>query len=687
MNFRTLLISFIFIYNSSAAQIVLYISPSGNDAGKGTLQAPLRTLEEVNERIREINNAKSDITVYLRGGIYHLEAPVVFDASLSRKNENRIIYKAYKNETPVISGGIHIDNWTQHKDGIYKAYVGNLNFRQLYVNGSWATRARRPNRCDFNQLISWGKDNVSPEINRDVIEDVKQVKGVEIIIQRHWNQSLLRIEEVTIDGSKARIKPMRPEISITFPNPPRQPEQYYHLENAYEFLDTENEWFLDTKEQTLYFKPSGKETMEQLQIMVPKLENLFILEGTPEAPIKNISFDGLIFEGTSWINPSLKGYIGIQAGVYAKENVGVHTLSVSQNKEQSLSSAILVKSAHNLIFENSTLRNLGGAGMILHSGVKNSKVSGNTIYNIAGNGIEVDWLLSSNVKEDLLCQNNVISNNYITRIGQAYYGSTAIFAGITEGTVIEHNHIEYVPHSAISSGWNWGTDPTKARKNIIRYNYISHAMNMLSDGAAIYTLGRQDSSRIEKNLIMNIQRSPHAQNTPVAAIYLDQGSDHFTIANNVFLWVDEKIHYSPNAGTNNTDDGNSEDLYAINQVGLTQKYSHLIEQKLSTAPVCTGSMFSPGNQSLLLSKVFPNPVLDKLHIVLYNNDEVKAENLEINVFSLTGSLVVNKNISLAKSLTIKTYDISLDEIIHSGVYILRLVAGNYTSSTKILVSR
>ena len=53
-----------------------------------------------------------DIVVNLRGGNYFFSTPLEFTPEDSGRNGFQIIYRAYKKEVPVISGGVVVTNWT-----------------------------------------------------------------------------------------------------------------------------------------------------------------------------------------------------------------------------------------------------------------------------------------------------------------------------------------------------------------------------------------------------------------------------------------------------------------------------------------------------------------------------------------------------------------------------------------------
>ena len=184
--------------------------------------------------------------MYIRAGEYFLPSTLSFDQLDSGTNGHNIIYKAYPGEKPIISGGQKITGWTSVGGGIYKASVpSSLQFRQLYVNDTRATRARTPNSGSYNFLTSWDESNkrlVVPSNQLPTMPGGNLLNKVEMVIQTYGGvDTKLRIASITTSGSSAYITPMEPERTRVFaqsPYPPHKGNRPYHFENAYEFLDT-----------------------------------------------------------------------------------------------------------------------------------------------------------------------------------------------------------------------------------------------------------------------------------------------------------------------------------------------------------------------------------------------------------------------------------------------------------------
>ena len=85
-----------------------YVSPAGSDANPGTLDKPFASLQRAQQAVRQKAG-----NVVLRGGTYYLPETLVFTAADSGTKTAPILYHAYQDEQPVISGGVRLEalNW------------------------------------------------------------------------------------------------------------------------------------------------------------------------------------------------------------------------------------------------------------------------------------------------------------------------------------------------------------------------------------------------------------------------------------------------------------------------------------------------------------------------------------------------------------------------------------------------
>ena len=514
---------------NNRVQATFFVAPhsaGGSDSSPGTIREPFLTLERAKQAVRSIShNMTDDAIVYLRDGTYELEAPLVFQAHDSGQNGYNVRYMAYPGEHPVITGGERISGWIPVGNGVYKANAHGLQFRQLYINGQPRVRARTPNEGHFNKLLYWDEADRTIVVASSEILNLSEVHDVEMVIHKEWTQNNLRLASSSLSGSEAHVVPLEPDRTKAFTSHDylRKKGQSYYLENAFEFLDAEGEWYLRAASDEVFYKPRADEDVSTMIAVMPKLFQLVRLQGTPDAPVKNIHFHGIVFEHSTWLEPSEEGFATLQADSI-KGGGGNHRIPGS----------IHIENAEHIWLEGNMFRNLGATAVALWSGVRDSALIGNSFENISASGISIGMDLDKNPPDSSsICKHNVIRNNFITKVGHDYHSSVGIFAGYTEGLVIENNELADMPYTGISVGWGWTSDTTPLKNNSIRRNRIHHVVNQLADGAGIYTLSKQPGTSLAENYIFHIARSPGGGDNIIGGIYLDERSSLITLTNNL----------------------------------------------------------------------------------------------------------------------------------------------------------
>ena len=248
----------------------IYVAPDGDDANPGTLAQPLKTVAKARDLVRTKNSAMTaDITVYLRGGTYPQTSTLTFANADSGTGGFYVKYMAYPGERPLITGGQPIKGWkvSDATNNIYSASAGTTAFRQLYVNGVKAIRARTPNLlannvANFNRLSGWDKTANNLQVPSSAVATWNNLTKVEMHVNIAWGDSTLRIASITNSGTTALVKFQSPESPMVFvrPNPNMAQVGWgsgraYYFENALEFLDQAGEWYLDETTSTVYYKP------------------------------------------------------------------------------------------------------------------------------------------------------------------------------------------------------------------------------------------------------------------------------------------------------------------------------------------------------------------------------------------------------------------------------------------------
>lgn len=127
-----------------------------------------------------------------------------------------------------------------------------------------------------------------------------------------------------------------------------------------------------------------------------------------------------------------------------------------------------------------------------------------------------------------ICGDNLINNNYITRVGKVNTAAPGMQLYYVKNTEISNNYVYEVPYSGIAVGWGWSMykDSTTTADNSIINNRIDSAMLQAFDGGCIYMNGQQQGT-------VEISGNYVSKSINGGGIYLDSYSSNCNIENNV----------------------------------------------------------------------------------------------------------------------------------------------------------
>ena len=101
-----------------SAQTLVYVSPTAREGGDGSHSQPFSRIEEA---VLKARGLKGDIVIYLRGGKYVLDEPLLL-TPLDGNDERTLLIKAYPSEKVVLTSNVSLSlKWEAYKEGIMKA--------------------------------------------------------------------------------------------------------------------------------------------------------------------------------------------------------------------------------------------------------------------------------------------------------------------------------------------------------------------------------------------------------------------------------------------------------------------------------------------------------------------------------------------------------------------------------------
>lgn len=595
----------------------IWISPKGSDFNDGTRQSPKATLTSALRQAREWrrtedNRIQGGITIYMEGGTYAFHEPVFIRPEDSGTKESPTTIRSIGNEKVILSGGISINGWK--KQG--KVWVADvpafngrpLDFRQLWVNGKKAVRARDVEDFEkMNRICSVDEKNeilYVPAVSiRRLIDNKGNLKAkyAEMVLHQMWCVANLRIRSVEVQGDSAAIRFHQPESRIQFEHPWPRPmvttdghNSAFYLTNARELQDVPGEWYHDIDARKVYYYPREGEKMQEAEVIVPAVETLVRVEGTLDRPVCHIRFEKITFSYTTWMRPSEKGHVPLQAGMYLTDGYRIdpkmqrnylnHPLD-NQGWLGRPASAVRVAAARQIDFERCRFEHLGSTGLDYEEAVQGGVVRGCLFRDIAGNGLLVGSFSPAAHETHLpydpadrreVCTQQQINNCYFTEIGNEDWGCLAIAAGYVGDINIEHNEISEVPYSGISLGWGWTQTVNCMRNNRVHANLIHHYAKHMYDVAGIYTLGSQPKSYVTENCVHSIYKPGYVHDpNHWFYLYTDEGSSFITVRDN---WTEGEKYLQNANGPGNVweNNGPKVDNDIRERAGLEAGYKDLL---------------------------------------------------------------------------------------------------------------
>jgi len=389
-----------------AQAATFYVAPGGNDGWSGRRakatffrkDGPFATLPAAVKAARAAHRASpgEPVVIELADGRFELAEPLIFTPE-----DSGLTVQAAAGAKPVLSGGTRLTGWRHSATNAALWQVtlpavrsGQWYFRQLFVNGERAQRARTPNEGFLRARARLGdKSPIEVPFKPGDIRPA-WTNGAEFIMLMKWTSLQVPVRSV---DSEANI--------ATLPGGPRgdwmdEPDARYWIENTPDALDQPGEWFLDRNSGVLSYLGAAGFDPNRAVIVAPRLDELVRWQGDAKTQraVTHVTLRGLTFCDADYDLPP-QGRIDSQAASQTHGN-------------------LRAEFATGCTVTDCVLENLGGYGLELGRGCQHWRVSGSEFHSLGAGGIRLGEPGELHPSAFEACHSHIVADNELYALGR-----------------------------------------------------------------------------------------------------------------------------------------------------------------------------------------------------------------------------------------------------------------------------
>ena len=583
--------------------------PTATIPGAACSPRPMRPIPTVRLRrsimpasiVQPISKAgTSQVNVQVRAGTYFLPATETFSAADSGSATTKVVYQNYPGESPVLSGGVRVQNWTNTGGNTWKTTLpaSTQYFENLFYNGARRLRPRlggalgtyyriantvylnapappaaapNPNCAVFiagsgwecfdrfqystadpisntwkNLAASTGNPCGQPAGNQAIAGDI------EVLVWEQFSTSKLRVS--CIDAAN-RIVYMTGPTGFSQSHASESgfiAGNRYLVENVQDALTLPGQWFVDhsTTPWTLtYLANAGRESE------LGSRNHSAVTPGAGGSNLQYVTFQGLTFEHDNY--------------------VVAPTGHVSVELEPDVSAAVSFQNSQHITFDSGIVTQTSGTGLEvipclntasspaycvstnLNAVVANNLIENSAFYDVGALGIRIGEPFAGVNTDANVAQFTTVENNVVEGYGRAVPASFGIGQGMGHDNLYTHNDVYDGYHCAISTSQSIGATVKPSgignANNIISFNHVYNLLQgIMNDGGSIRIDGGNSvftaaGNKILNNKIHDVTDASIMDSNGYGGngVYMDDHTGLVDVENNLVYRVSGAAVYTP----------------------------------------------------------------------------------------------------------------------------------------------
>lgn len=571
----------------AAEPMTYYVSPEGSDLFTGSVarnnlrrtDGPFATVQHARDVARaamrdENGNRLRPVNIVLRGGTYWMPGPLILTPVDSGTAQCPVIWTAYQNEKPVLSGGRTVRGWDKVKlngHQVWAAKIPQLRnadqaIHEFWFNGQRRLLARSPEAGvlhvaelpDVTKSTPQQQGQTRFKFAGDDLHNWPDIGDADVVVMCLWTESHLPI--VGVDEAEHMVRFSKPSVLRLSVGDP------YYVEGAVELLEHPGQWCFDRRTGTIYYYPRQGEMILGSESVIPWHEQVVRLEGDPASNrfVHDVRFSGITFSHSEW---DLPRYQAPGATVYRS---GFDQAAVG------VPGAVWGMGVRDCVFENCTVTHAGNYGIELAGGCQNNRISYCTLSDLGAGGIKIGQT-SIHMADAEQTRGNQISDCTIADCGNIFHSAVGIWLGQTASNLVSHNEIHGLWYTGISAGWTWGYGNSLSSGNVFEFNNVHDIGTprggvepILSDMGGIYILGGRKGTIVRNNVFHDIAGLRYGG----WGIYFDEGTSD-TLAEKNLVYRTTHGGFHQHYGGNNIARNNIFAFGRDAQIQRTREEDHL----------------------------------------------------------------------------------------------------------------
>ena len=445
----------------------------------------------------------SEKEIVLADGDYFLDRTVVLGPA-----DSNLTIRAEHDGKAVLWGGVPVTGWRKDGDRFHAADLsgvkeGEWDFRSLLVDGVMAPRACYP--AMTNQLENlggwteklraaidgwWGRKPTDEELTtmpyrKGDLPAGFESRDADVRLYHMWSESFVHVASNDVEKGVLRFSGRMVSPAGAFGR------RKYQIFGIREGMTEPGQWYLDHVAGKVVYWPRSGEDMSRVRMVAPKVETLMRIAGNARTPVRNLKLRGLTFTGTT--TPCMN------AGFGGADVPG----------------ALEIQRTENCSFERLTILHVGGTGVKARQS-RGLRLSESSVTDCGSSALCI-----------YVADSEIVSNRLL-RAGLAFPSACLATLG-QERLRFVRNEVAYAPYCGLI---------LRGSGNLIEENHISHVMQVLHDGAAVY--GNVRDSVIRGNVVRDVV--PNGAGYGASGFYCDETSTDVLIEENVTIGVPRPCH-------------------------------------------------------------------------------------------------------------------------------------------------